>query len=533
MPAKTSQLEKRVPRRIPVRASPKPSTPSLLDTRVSELVFALVAPVGTNLKYIEDALCDVLKEFDYTVASRIHVSEFLKNFELFHAGQKIRLYDRPENKRIESRMDAGNVLRRETAMGDVLALLATQKISVDRGNLGGRKAYIINSLKHPDEVRSLRRIYGPGFFLIAIHSPEPLREDRLADLIAQSNDTTESEKYRQEARNLISRDEHEPDNFGQRLRETFHLADVFLSLRSENSQAKKQAKESINRFIKLILGDPFQTPTASEYLMFYAYAAATRSGSLARQVGAVIGTERAEVLAVGCNDVPRAEGGLYLMNDPDDSRDMRRARDSSDEQKEKMVDELLRSLRDAGWLKKNKDAVEAMKLLQGTRLMSVIEFGRDAHAEMEAILSAARLGIAIKAKNLYSTTFPCHNCAKLIIAGGISQVFYIEPYPKSLAIELHGDAISFGERPMDKMFDKKAATKVLFQPFVGVGPRRYLDFFSLTTSTGSLVKRKEDDGRSIQWNPKTAVPRNPLLPFSYLERETQARAIVASIEKLK
>lgn len=531
--SKISPSKKRTLRDAPRQSVLNPPAPSLLDNKDSELVFALVAPVGTNLKYIEDALCDVLKEFDYTVASRIHVSEFLKNLELFRAGQKIQLYDKPENERIESRMDAGNVLRKETGLGDVLALLATQKISIDRGNLGGRKAYIINSLKHPDEVRSLRRIYGPGFFLIAIHSPEPVRETRLAELIAESNDTTETERYRPEARKLISRDEHEPDSFGQRLRETFHLADVFLSLRSETSQAKKQAKNSINRFIKLILGDPFQTPTASEYLMFNAYAAATRSGSLARQVGAVIGTERAEVLAVGCNDVPRAEGGLYLMNDPDDSRDMRRTRDSSDEQKEKMVDELLGSFRAAGWLKKNKNVDEAIKLLQGSRLMSVIEFGRDAHAEMEAILSAARLGIAIKGKYLYSTTFPCHNCAKLIVAGGISQVFYIEPYPKSLAIELHGDAISFGERAIEKKSDKKAATKVSFQPFVGVGPRRYLDFFSLTTSTGSLVKRKEDDGRLIGWNPKTAVPRNPLLPLSYIERETQARAIVASIEKLK
>ncbi|MGI0016074.1 MAG: deaminase, partial [Nitrososphaera sp.] len=249
---------------------------------------------------------------------------------------------------------------------------------------------------------------------------------------------------------------------------------------------------------------------------------------------AVIGTDRAEVLSVGCNDVPRAEGGLYLMGDTDDSRDMRRDRDSSDEQKEKMVDELLNSLRAAGWLKKNKSVPDAIKLLQGSRLMSVIEFGRDAHAEMEAILSAARFGISVKGKTLYSTTFPCHNCAKLIVSSGISRVFYIEPYPKSLAIDLHSDSISFGEnRPTTARGDKGAAKKVLFDAFVGVGPRRYLDFFSLTTSTGSLVKRKEDDGRPIKWNPKTAVPRNPLLPFSYLERETQARAIIGRIEKLK
>jgi deoxycytidylate deaminase len=333
---------------------------------------------------------------------------------------------------------------------------------------------------------------------------------------------------------LIRRDEYEPENFGQRLRETFHLADVFLSLRSEQPAVKRIAQESLNRFVRLILGDPFETPTADEFLMFQAYAAATRSGSLARQVGAVIGTERAEVLSVGCNDVPRAEGGLYLSGDPDDSRDMKRGRDSSDEQKEKMVEELLSLLHSGGWLKKNKRVNEAVNLLRGTRLMSIIEFGRDAHAEMEAILSAVRAGVSIRGKYLYSTTFPCHNCAKLIVAGGLSRVYYIEPYPKSLALDLHSDAISFGDRSgSGEKRDKKAAKKVLFEPFVGAGPRRYLDFFSLTTSTGSFVKRKEDDGQPVKWNPKTAVPRNPLLPFSYLERETQARAIIGSIEKLK
>jgi len=134
-----------------------------LENKDFELVFALGAPVGTNLKYIEDALCDVLTDFDYTVASSLHPGEFLENFEVTRNGKRIQLHDKPENKRNESRMDAGNVLRTETGRGDILALLSTQK-NQDRGKLDGRKVYIINSLKHSDEVRSLRRIYGPDSF---------------------------------------------------------------------------------------------------------------------------------------------------------------------------------------------------------------------------------------------------------------------------------------------------------------------------------------------------------------------------------
>jgi deoxycytidylate deaminase len=261
--------------------------------------------------------------------------------------------------------------------------------------------------------------------------------------------------------------------------------------------------------------------------MFHAHAAALRSGSLARQVGAVIGTDRAEVLSAGCNDVPRAQGGLYLASDADDRRDMTQARDSSDEQKEKMVDEVIRTFAQEKWIAKHKTLKtrEVIALLRGTRLMSVIEFGRDAHAEMEAILAAGRIGVPIKGHSLYSTTFPCHNCAKLIIAAGVRRVVYIEPYPKSLAIELHWDSIYLGNNPPEK---KRWATPVKFEPFVGVGPRKYMDFFSLSTSTGGQINRKDDFGHPIQWSPKTAIPRTPMLPLSYLERETQASAIIDS-----
>ena len=498
-----------------------------IEKKDFELVFGLVAAVGTDLKFIEDALCDRLKYFDYFDPVRIHLSEFLKNFKIPQDGQPVKLVDRPEDKRITSRMDAGNILRERTGYGDVLALLATQKIQQLRKPPPGRKAYVINSLKHPSEVNCLRRIYGPGFFLIAVYSPEQLRETRLATLIAQSNDTAEVDQFRLAARELMRRDEFEPGKFGQQVRDTFHLADVFISLSADSSSAKSSAKNSIRRFMELLFGNPFETPTPDEYLMFHAHAAALRSGSLARQVGAVVGTERAEVISAGCNDVPRAQGGLYLAGDADDERDMKRARDSSDEQKEKMVDEVISTFSQAKWIGKNRKlkTSEVIASLKGTRLMSVIEFGRDAHAEMEAILSAGRIGVSIRGHNLYSTTFPCHNCAKLIITAGIRRVVYIEPYPKSLAIELHSDSIFLGHNPPQK---KNSATQVKFEPFVGIGPRKYLDFFSLSTNNGGQISRKDDQGRPIQWNPKTATPRSPMLPLSYLERETDASAIVSS-----
>ncbi len=56
--------------------------------------------------------------------------------------------------------------------------------------------------------------------------------------------------------------------------------------------------------------------------------------------------------------------------------------------------------------------------------------------------------------------------------------------------------------------------------------------FSLTTSTGGQIKRKDEAGRPVIWDLKEAKPPSLLLPFSYLERETQARAIIDKIEIL-
>jgi deoxycytidylate deaminase len=136
---------------------------------------------------------------------------------------------------------------------------------------------------------------------------------------------------------------------------------------------------------------------------------------------------------------------------------------------------------------------------------------------MEALLACARSGRSARGAVLYTTTFPCHNCTRHnctrhIIAAGISKVIYIEPYAKSRASALHPDEISV---------DKEEPGKVPFLPFVGVGPRRYFDLFSLTLSTGYPIERKKD-GKLILWSRATAAVRLQVKPNTYLQRELLA-----------
>lgn len=60
----------------------------------------------------------------------------------------------------------------------------------------------------------------------------------------------------------------------------------------------------------------------------------------------------------------------------------------------------------------------------GTRL----DLCRAAHAEINAICFAARHGVAIAGATLYTTTFPCGECAKAIINAGIIKVVYHQEY---------------------------------------------------------------------------------------------------------
>jgi hypothetical protein len=110
---------------------------------------------------------------------------------------------------------------------------------------------------------------------------------------------------------------------------------------------------------------------------------------------------------------------------------------------------------------------------------------------------------------MYVTLFSCHNCTKHLICAGIKKVIYVEPYPKSFAEELHGDAI-FIKNPNEE--DDKE-DKVSFEPFIGICGRRYFDLFSLDWGSGDRIIRKDDDnGKLISWKPNNAKFRFKINP---------------------
>ena len=62
------------------------------------------------------------------------------------------------------------------------------------------------------------------------------------------------------------------------------------------------------------------------------------------------------------------------------------------------------------------------------------------HAEQNAILQAAKLGISIDGATLYCTHQPCSVCAKMIVNAGINRVIYQQGYPDSFSLEIFAEA---------------------------------------------------------------------------------------------
>lgn len=304
------------------------------------------------------------------------------------------------------------------------------------------------------------------------------------------------------AKRLMLRDEEDVRNkWGQRTRDAFELGDVFFRL-DENAAAQMQ--NEAERFLDLIFGRPDLSPYLHEHAMYLAYAASLRSADLSRQVGAALTNQHGDILGVGANDVPAPQGGQYWPGE-DDRRDHARGSDSNTKHKLKIARDIFERTQP-----QNKDNVEAYKVflraLTDSLLFDITEYGRAVHAEMDAVLSCARTGAATRGARLYCTTFPCHNCAKHLVDAGIVEVQYVEAYPKSMASPLHSDAIYWEE---DATPGSGPGGKVVFKHYVGVGPRRYVDLFSLKLSSGRRVKRKNEDGEISLWDRATAEPRVP------------------------
>ena len=497
-----------------------------------ELVFGLTRAIGTDLSTACSTLSSCLSEARFEV-TRLKLSELLKEPEFLRPILK----DSPEYLRYVTHMDAGDVLRGATKHGHAVALLGVRELRgrrralVERGPAPAEgqqpfrgRAFLIESLMHPAELRALRAIYGSQFFSVAVFSTWEERFKRLTERLSRSG-RRQRHELEPRAVELMNRDMGLGPTAGSLSRRlhlnvsaTFEKADLFVA-----SNAPEDSREAVRRFVGLVFGNPFHTPTRDEYGMAIAYATSSHSASLSRRVGACIASTEGDILATGTNEVPKAGGGLYWPGDSPDKRDFQLGYDTSDRFRLDMLrDAVTRMVRALEASDTDQEKLLSSLEMREAQLLDVGEFGRAVHAEMDALSAAARRGVSVRGATLYCTTFPCHVCARHIVAAGIARVVYIEAYPKSRVPQLHGDSIGLADRA------SHTGSLVRFEPFLGIAPRRFGDVFS-------WVDRKKDDvnptrdswmsGEVVDWTLGAGVMRETVVESRGLQSGIRSKAV--------
>jgi deoxycytidylate deaminase len=505
-----------------------------------ELIVGIAGPIGVDMDLIARGLQSAFSRVDYTTSLLKLTSEMIR-FPI--AKPELRTepakWQGPDTFNTYMRkMSEANALRRQYTDPSVLARIAIDAVRRERETLTGQKdtvkakhAYLIRQFKRPEEVALLRKVYGRQFILISAYASEAKRREQLcARLRPELSTMSAAGDIAHRADALIERDASEDDDaLGQALRDTFHLADVFI-----DGLNKPEMDMKLTRFIEALFGKNDITPSKDEYGMYAARSASFRSSDLSRQVGAALFSADGELITQGCNEVPKAFGGTYWDLETPDNRDIKKGFDPNERHKRELLRDVIERMRSKGYLSEqllqlgtDADVVKALiakgregvpaGALATSRIMDLTEYGRVVHAEMLAICDGARLGRSVKGTTLYCTTFPCHNCTKHILASGIRRVVYMEPYPKSRAKDLHPDEIEV---------EAESDTKVAFVPFMGISPFRYRDLFH-------KGRRKQDDGTADDWYRDQKSPMIEVVLPGYTYNEAWALAQLIGDVKAK
>lgn len=213
----------------------------LTDRLTDEIIIGLVGAVGSGSSTTGEIISRILKdEYAYDVRyiklSSI-INEKSPSIDLTEVSDD-------ESDRIEKLQDNGNKLRRRFG-NSILCEYAIEKIHADREDTdraqNRRVCWIIDSLKHPDEAKILRDVYGECFWLIGIFAPELIRINRL-----ELNNLNRT--YIEKIKDL---DYDEGSQSGQSVVDLLPFADYFIRNDQDN---RDNLRKSVSRLFELIFG---------------------------------------------------------------------------------------------------------------------------------------------------------------------------------------------------------------------------------------------------------------------------------------
>jgi len=399
----------------------------------SRIIIGLTSPFGAGCSTIAGDLVKRLsfRGYSLTEAMREIAPKFIDNLDQDKlTSPKFRWYQQY----------VGNEIRKRNLYA--IPEQIVQKIQEDDKNDGSLEGLdiVIDSIKNPSEMEYLRDRF-LHFFVIAVFAQFDIRW-------ARSEKAYEGNQW-----NFITDDERDSGVFepsqGQKVQLCVDGADILIS--NERSIAeprvKKELQAKIDEYIKLMKTPGSRGPHPKELNMAQAYEASLMSSCCKRRVGAIVVKEesmerksRSYVIASGYNEAP-----LHIRSCSERGGVSNPEYCYKDEKVKSLLKEQYKYCPECG-AKLDLSEQSDLPFICPTngcpaRLGSDFIPGRmfdlciAAHAEESAILQASRFGgTQIDGSVLYTTTFPCPLCAKMILQAGIETVFFAEPYPQGEAI---------------------------------------------------------------------------------------------------
>ena len=351
----------------------------------------------------------------------------------------------------------GSVVKRKTKQFDEniyhIAKVINRLVKGTRLMSDGVCHVVIDSLRNSSEINYFRERYS-GFYFVAAKSYE-----RRSRLLAEYNGNADIV----DALLKIDDTEYKCNDFvkghffAPDVQNCIQKADFHVISRSAPDGKRDfiSTSQQLLRFQALIQQPGMITPSAIERCMQAAFNAKLSSGCISRQVGAVVTDREFSIKAVGWNDVPRGAVPCSVRNVKDlkgsspfgfslFERGMQSPKGTPSESNPDEAEMESESQRFNEFVKSNyNESVLRQEDLGGINCPYCFKTAynkfkgdsnqvhtRSLHAEENAMLQISKYGgQPLKGGYLFTTASPCELCSKKAYQLGITDIFYIDPYP--------------------------------------------------------------------------------------------------------
>jgi deoxycytidylate deaminase len=315
---------------------------------------------------------------------------------------------------------------------------------------------VIDSLRNSLEINFFKERYS-AFYLLAVKNDA--RKSNLISSYGNENNKTVDRLLE------IDDDEYECTDFQKGIfyapdvQNCIQISDYHINYNNPKAVLDNQfsffsKEEQLMKLQALIQQPGIITPEPTERVMQIAYTAKLNSGCISRQVGAVVTDSEFSTKAIGWNDVPKGAVPCSVRNIKEiDSNTfgftkfelgvgIKETEQINYEQADNLQDKESKNFNQ--FIKDNfNDKYLPDDLLEGRNCPYCFKQAyntfsgeknqvhtRSLHAEENAMMQISRSGgQGLKNGYLFTTASPCELCAKKAYQLGVTNIYYIDPYP--------------------------------------------------------------------------------------------------------